>query len=255
LKVLEKPKNGYTAMMMMSSNHGLSQIKVQLVDPHQITLWGIKQLLSSDKRFNICAVASNTSEALKLAHSSNPDVIILDPDLHQEDGIAIIPALISKTNAKVIIYTGNHSSEIHDKAVVNGARGVINKSESTDTLLKAIEKIHGGELWLNRNATSRILLQIALANSPKELTSEQKKLKTLTSKEEKVTRAIQLHSEKTLRDIADTLHISEHTLRNHLASIYDKLNVRNRLELYVFCGKFQKTDNPDFHPQRRSSDK
>jgi DNA-binding NarL/FixJ family response regulator len=98
------------------------------------------------------------------------------------------------------------------------------------------------------------LLQIAQANSPQELSLEQKKLNTLTSKEEKVTRAIQLYSEKTLKGISENLHISEHTLRNHLASIYDKLAVRNRMELYVFCGKFQKTDNPNAHPKRRSTD-
>ena len=240
--------------MLMNSSKNSDQIKVQLIDPHQITLWGIKQLLASDKRFEICATASNSIEALKLAISSKPDVIVLEPDLHEEDGIEIIPTLIDKTNAKVIIYTGSRSSKIHDQAVVKGARGVINKTESIETLVKAIEKIHGGELWLNRNATSRILLQIAQANSPVELSSEQKKLKTLTSKEEKVTRAIQLHSEKTLKQISESLHISEHTLRNHLASIYDKLEVRNRLELYVFCGKYQKTDNPNAHPKRRSTD-
>ena len=239
----------------MSSNKGPDQIKIQLIDSHQITLWGIKQLLAGDKRFEVCAVATNTSEALKVAITSKPDIIILEPVLHEEDGIDIIPTLIDSTKAKVIIYTGSTSSKTHDQAVVKGARGVINKTESIDTLPKAIEKIYGGELWLNRNATSRILLQIAQANSPKELTSEQKSLKTLTSKEEKVTRAIQLYSEKTLKDIAETLHISEHTLRNHLASIYDKLSVRNRLELYVFCGKYQKTDNPNLHPKRRASDK
>lgn len=238
----------------MNSSSNLDQIKVQLIDPHAITVWGIQQLLSGHKRFEICAVASNVKDALKLAISSKPDVIVLEPDLHEEDGIELIPSLIDKTKAKVIIYTGSRSSKIHDQAVVKGARGVINKTESTDTLVKAIEKIHGGELWLNRNATSRILLQIAQANSPVELSAEQIKLKTLTSKEEKVTRAIQLYSEKALKHIAETLHISEHTLRNHLASIYDKLEVRNRMELYVFCGKYQKTDNPNIHPNRRSTD-
>ena len=240
--------------MLMNSSNSPNQIKVQLIDPHEITVWGIQQLLSGHKRFEVCAVASNISDALKLAISSKPDVIILEPDLHEEDGIELIPNLIDKTKAKVIIYTGSRSSKIHDQAVVKGARGVINKTESIDTLVKAIEKIHGGELWLNRNATSRILLQIAKANSPVELSTEEKKLNSLTSKEEKVTRAIQLHSEKTLKDIAEILHISEHTLRNHLASIYDKLGVRNRMELYVFCGKYQKTDNPNAHPKRRSTD-
>jgi len=240
--------------MLTNTNSATSQIKLLLVDPHQITLWGIQQLLSQDKRYEICAVATNKSEALDLASTVNPHIIVLEPILQEEDGNEMIPALINKTNAKVIIYTASLSPDVHDQAVVKGARGVITKSEPIDTLVKAIEKIHEGELWLNRNATSRILLQIAKAHAPQELTEEQKKLGSLTTREVKVTRAIQLHSEKSLKHIAETLHISEHTLRNHLASIYSKLDVRNRLELYVFCGRYQKTENPNSHPKRRSTD-
>ena len=238
----------------MNTDNKSSLIKVQVIDRQQIALWGIDQLIKQDGRFHLCATATNTEDGMKLAISSNPDVIVLDPELGEEDGIELISSLINKTKAKIIVYTAAQNPVVLDQSVVKGARGIINKTEPIETLLKAIEKIHIGELWLNRNATSRILLQIAQANSPKELSAEQKKLKTLTSKEEKVTRAIQLHSEKTLKDIAETLHISEHTLRNHLASIYDKLGVRNRMELYVFCGKFQKTDNPSAHPKRRSTD-
>ena len=238
----------------MNTDTNTNLIKVQVIDRQQIALWGINQLIKQDGRFQVCATATNAEDALKYAISSKPDVIVLDPELGGDDGIDLISTLIDKTKAKVIVYTSTQNPAVLDQSVVKGARGVINKTEPVDTLLKAIEKIHIGELWLNRNATSRILLQIAQANSPVELSSEQKKLKTLTSKEEKVTRAIQLHSEKTLKQISESLHISEHTLRNHLASIYDKLEVRNRLELYVFCGKYQKTDNPNAHPKRRSTD-
>ncbi|QWD77365.1 response regulator transcription factor [Polynucleobacter sp. MWH-Svant-W18] len=240
--------------MLMNTDANTNLIKVQVVDRQQIALWGIDQLIKQDGRFQVCATATNAEDALKHAINSKPDVIVLDPELGDEDGIGLISTLIDKTKAKVIVYTSTQNPTALDQSVVKGARGVINKTEPVDILLKAIEKIHIGELWLNRNATSRILLQIAQANSPKELSLEQKKLKTLTSKEEKVTRAIQLHSEKTLKQISESLHISEHTLRNHLASIYDKLGVRNRMELYVFCGKFQKTDNPNAHPKRRSTD-
>lgn len=177
--------------------------------------------------------------------------------MHYEDSIAKIPAAAISTEdaEKLSLMLSKEKLEfVKSIWVVRGARGIINKTEPTDILLKAIEKIHLGELWLNRNATSRILMQIAQANAPVELSNEQKKLNTLTVKEEKVTRAIQMYPEKTLREIADKLHISEHTLRNHLASTYDKLGVRNRLELYVFCGKYQKTDNSTQHPKRRSSD-
>lgn len=71
----------------------------------------------------------------------------------------------------------------------------------------------------------------------RDITSQKSTLDALTEKEYKVVATVARNSEMPLKEIADLLHISEHTLRNHLASIYDKLGVRNRLELYVFCSK------------------
>lgn len=238
----------------MSVNLKKDNIKVLVIDPHQIILWGISELLKDHPKILISGTSSSSSDALKKVTLYKPDVIVLEPELLDEDGVDLIPALLQSSSSKIIVFTGSKNTNIHDQVVVKGARGVINKNEHPDILIKAIEKIHEGELWLNRNATSRILLQIAQANSPKIQSSEQQKLSTLTQKEEKVTRAIQMYSEMTLKQVAQSLHISEHTLRNHLASVYDKLGVRNRLELYVFCGKYQKTGDPSNHPKRRSSD-
>ena len=71
----------------------------------------------------------------------------------------------------------------------------------------------------------------------RDISAQKNILDTLTEKEYKVVATVARNSEMPLKDIADQLHISEHTLRNHLASIYEKLGVRNRLELYVFCSK------------------
>ncbi|AGG33232.1 Two component transcriptional regulator, LuxR family [beta proteobacterium CB] len=229
-------------------------IKVLAIDPQQITLWGIGQLINQDPRFTVCETASNTEDALKAAADHQPSLILLEPDFENASGIELIASLQIICNAKIIILTSSRNSALQDQAIVKGARGVILKTESTDTLLKAMEKIYQGELWLNRNATSRILQQVTQTNAQKDLNPAQKKLSLLTPKEENVTRAIQLHSRKTLKEIAETLHISEHTLRNHLASIYDKIGVRNRMELYVFCGKYQKTTDPSNHPKRRATD-
>lgn len=223
----------------MSTNNISNQkpINVLLIDSHQISIWGIQTLIDQDKRFTVCGYARSTKEALAKAAKYVPDVIILEPDLCNEDGLDLISKLIEHSHPKIIVLTALRDLGIHDLAVVRGARGVLTKMEAPETLLKAIEKIHEGELWVNRNATSRILMQIAAANAPKEASIQEKRLASLTAKEQKVVHAIHGSSEKTLKQVADKLHISEHTLRNHLASVYEKLEVRNRLELYVFCNK------------------
>ena len=215
-------------------------VNVLLIDSHRMTLWGLKHLIESAGNFSVCALATNSKEALEYTLEHSPDVIILEPDLEDDDGIELIPALLQKSRARVLVLTGLKDSNSHDLAIVKGARGVLKKSDSHETLLKAIEKIHQGELWVNRDATSRILMQIAQANAPKETTPEEKKLAALTPKEHKIAHTLLGHSEKPLKEISGILHISEHTLRNHLASIYEKLDIRNRLELYVFTSKHMK---------------
>lgn len=240
--------------MPTSSDTKRKAIQVQVIDPHQITLWGICQLINSNERFIVSSSCTNGEDALKYAQADKPEVIVIEPEMESEDSISLIETLIQKSDSKVMLLTSSNNPVLQDRAILKGARGVVLKSESPDTLLKALEKISQGEMWLNRNATSRILMKAAGPSVSKDLSNEQFRLSHLTPKEEKVTRAIQLYPKKTLREVAETLHISEHTLRNHLASIYDKLGVRNRLELFVFCGKYQTTDDPNDHPRRRATD-
>lgn len=240
--------------MTPSRSATAKSIRVHVIEPQQILLWGIQHLINGDTRFNVCASSTNGVDALRDAEYEKPHVILIEPELDGEDAIALIDALIQKTSAKVVLLTSNRDPSLQDRAILKGAKGVILKTESPETLLKALEKISEGELWLNRNATSRILKRVTEPNANKDLTTEQLKLNQLTPKEVLVTKAIQLYPKKTLKQVAESLHISEHTLRNHLASIYDKLEVRNRLELFVFCGKYQKTDDPNNHPKRRATD-
>ena len=81
----------------MNTDNKSSLIKVQVIDRQQIALWGIDQLIKQDGRFHLCATATNTEDGMKLAISSNPDVIVLDPELGEEDGIELISSLINKT--------------------------------------------------------------------------------------------------------------------------------------------------------------
>jgi DNA-binding NarL/FixJ family response regulator len=239
-------------MMTPAAKHRV--IQIQVIDPQQITLWGICELIKSDPRFAICSSSTNGVDAIRNVQACKPDVIVIEPELDSEDAIPLVETLIQKTGGKVILLTSNRNPALQDRAILKGARGIVLKTDPPETLLKALDKISQGELWLNRNATSRILMKATESNTSKDLSEEQARLTLLTPKEEKVTRAIQLYPKKTLREVAETLHISEHTLRNHLASTYDKLGVRNRLELFVFCGKYQKTDDPNNHPKRRASD-
>jgi DNA-binding NarL/FixJ family response regulator len=104
-------------------------------------------------------------------------------------------------------------------------------------LLKALEKVHEGELWVDRAATSRIFMELARQKAAKNHDPEHLKIATLTPRERQSIAAIASDATAPGKAIAERLHISEHTLRNHLTSVYSKLGLANRLALFAYAHK------------------
>jgi two-component system nitrate/nitrite response regulator NarL len=213
-------------------------IRVLLVDDHRSVLWGLERLIESvQPAMQVVGTAANCAEALALLDRISPDVILLDVDLGNESGIAAIPQLLSRTTAKVLVLTGVREQAVHDEAVLAGARGVVHKEEPADTILEAIRKVHAGQLWLDRNTTARLFAALTGQAPKRTADPEQAKIDSLTAKEREIVAAIANHAGATARTIADMLHVTENTLRNHLTSIYAKLGVANRLELFAHARK------------------
>jgi two-component system nitrate/nitrite response regulator NarL len=228
--------------------------RVLLIDPYPISLIGLERILAKDSHFQVCGSTSSTKKGIQLAKQLNPDVIVVDPQLDEVENLKLLTELQAQSSAKILILTNSSNPRILDQAVLLGARGTFSRMEPVETLAKAIACIGQGELWLNRQSTTRILSQMTKQAEPKEHSAQESQLQSLTKQEDRICRTIQGAATKTLKEIAITLNISEHTLRNHLVAIYHKLGVRNRMDLYVFCNKYQKTKEPHLHPRRRASD-
>lgn len=215
-----------------------SAIQVFLIDDHRSILWGLEKLLDSNKpAMEVVGSAISYTEALPMLERVTPDVILLDIDLGDENGLDAIPKLIAKSNAKIIVLTGVRDESVHDMAVLAGARGVVKKEASTDTILTAIARVHEGQLWLHRASTGRIFVEFLRKNAGQAPDPEQRKILTLTEREREIVAAIASDTGTTAKTASQLLQISEHTVRNHLTSIYDKLGVANRLELFVYAHK------------------
>ncbi len=218
----------------------LKPIRVLLVDDHRIMLWALERLIESEKpRMEIVGKATNCAEALKLAVETYPDVILLNIDHRGENALDILPELFSKSKAKarVLVLTGLRDLSIHDNAVLAGASGVIGREGTHEDILRAIERVHQGELWLDRAATGRIFIELSRKSGSEETNPERQNISSLTARERQIVSAIAGNSGATANAVAERLHISEHTLRNHLTSIFYKLGVANRLGLYVYANK------------------
>ena len=212
-------------------------IRVMLVDDHRSVLWGLEKLIDGEMpKMQVVGKATSCAAAIELAGETLPDVVVLDLDLSGENGVEIIPLLVSGRSTRVLVLTGMRDGKLHEASILRGACGLVLKQEPAETILKAIEKVHQGQLWLDRSTTGRIFIELSRPRrdaAPAD--PEKRKLDSLTTRERDVVRQVMLEPGADNRKLAERLHMGEHTLRNHLSRIYDKLGVPNRLELYIYA--------------------
>lgn len=217
---------------------GQRTIRVLIVDDHQSILWGLVKLIENERpRMEVAATATTYAEAINAARRERPDVILLDIDLGGENSLGHVPELARDANAQVLILTGMEDQESHDRAMIYGARGVVLKKEPVEVILKAIEKVYQGEIWLDRAALGRVFTKFSHTDEAIPADPEADKIHTLTAKEREIIVTVLEENGLTNKLIAKQLNISEFTLRNHLSSIYSKLGVSSRLELFIYACK------------------
>jgi len=205
-----------------------------LVDDHQTVLWGLAQLINSQApKMEVAGTAFRVGDAIQTARDSDPDIILLDMDLGEVDSLDLLPLLLSNSRAKVLILTGMRDTAKIEEAILRGAKGAVRKEVPTDLLLLAIEKVHAGEVWLDRATTGRVFEKQQSRDQSSNLNKARQLL--LTPKEREIVARIVSESGASNKEIARMLFMSEHTLRNHLTSIYQKLGVSNRIKLYVYA--------------------
>jgi len=209
-------------------------IRILLVDDHKTMLWGLERLIQAEApAFTLVGSASDPVEATRLCAELAPDIVLLDLDLKGSSSLDILPKLLAKGTTRAVILSANRDQATLASAVKLGARGVVSKEAPTEDVLAAIRKVHGGELWLDQSLMQALLGQlVAPAPAPN---PEAARIATLTAREREVVTLIVQGQGAMNKELAERVFISERTLRNHLTTIYQKLGVANRLELYVYA--------------------
>lgn len=203
-------------------------IRVVVLAAQPVVRAGVRHLLERRPSFLVDGEAGHLAEAAALVTSVPSHVILLDPDC-EDFSLRAIPTLMQLAHVPVIVFTGTSEPDVHGQAVVLGAMGVVGKQQPAETLCRAVEKVHAGEVWLERRATASMVQAIARKNSDPETL----KIRSLTKRELEVIGLIGsgLKSEA----IAARLFISQATVRNHLTSILGKLDLADRFELAFYA--------------------
>jgi len=213
-------------------------IRIMLVDDHKTMLWGLEKLIEGERpQMAIVGTAGDGPAAVTLAAQLQPDVIVLDLDLDGHSALDFLPELLGNGISRVMILSGNRDQELLAMAVRCGARGVVGKEAPAEVVLNAIRSVHRGELWLDQGLMGRLLGALTSPAPAPAHHPEANKLATLTAKERKIIALMVEGNGASNKDLALRAFVAEHTLRNYLTSIYQKLGVANRLELYVYATK------------------
>jgi two-component system nitrate/nitrite response regulator NarL len=195
--------------------------------------WGLERLVQTAlPHLELVGSASNLAEGAALLERQPADVAVL---LVDGASVAELASLCGRTRTRILLVTGSSEHGWLDGVVMAGVRGLVRTGEPPAALLKAIDKVHDGELWIDRSATSRIFMEMARQKAAERNDPEQSKIATLTARERQTIAAVASDASAPGKVIAGRLCISEHTLRNHLTSIYSKLGLANRLDLYAYA--------------------
>jgi DNA-binding NarL/FixJ family response regulator len=198
-------------------------IKILIAEDHALLVDALQMLLCTQQDMQCVGVAKDGEQALALAQSIRPDVLLLDLGLPKLDGLAVMDALHrAKSPVKVLVVTARLNQQSIRAALALGAAGYLPKDEDSDELLLAIRRVAQGKLYISADIARLFVPDLQVA-TPSKLTSSETTVLHLVG------------SGLTSKEISQQLEISEATARKHRENIRRKLGIRNSAEMAAYA--------------------
>ena len=216
----------------MDKNH----VRIVILDNHALVRAGIRLIIEQHPGMEVIGEAGNLIDGLEIISSQKPDIILFELNLTEQTSSDVITQIIKASDtSRLILVTGTSNALINQQAVENGVMGVVFKAHPPETLIKAIEKVNAGEVWLERSMIANVISRLSRNSKPTKTGSESN-IDELSEREKEIVRLIGQGFKN--KKISSQLCISETTVRHHLTSIYSKLGVSDRLELLVYAHRY-----------------
>jgi len=198
-------------------------MRLILVDDHQLLRDSLKRQFE-ELGHEVVADFSDGTRAVSAALKLRPDVILMDISMSEGDGIAATQAIIeADARQRVVMLTMHTETDIVRRALKAGAVGYVTKDSSFSQVLEAVLLAHDGDMILSPDLATALLAESQFAHENQE--------KVITEREEQV---LQLLADGlSTPEIAERLFISQKTVKNHLASIYEKIDARDRTQAVI----------------------
>ena len=203
-------------------------VRVLVVDDHEVVRRGLCEILDQEPDLVICGQAGTAAEALALASSTAPDVVVLDVRLPDGDGVEVCRELRrGAVRPACLILTSYPDDEVLVAAVVAGAAGFLLKEVRGLDLVSAVRTVAAGGSLLTPEATSLVLERLRHAEAPDD------PVRLLTTKERRVFELIGAGLSN--RQIAQEMQLAEKTVKNHVSSLLRKLHLQRRTQAAVLA--------------------
>lgn len=193
-------------------------IRVLIVDDHPIVREGVTAVLEREPDIDVVGTAETIDEGLRFAARAHPDIILLDlklPDAHAVDGVASF----AREGHGIVVFTAHDTDDDVFRAIRGGARGYLLKGSPAVEIAQAIRQVHAGESYLSPQIAAKLVRNV---------TEPRARTGLLSARERGVLRLVAAGLSN--RQIAETLAISERTVKFHVTAIFNKLGADNRAQ-------------------------
>lgn len=219
----------------------MTKIRLLIAEDETVVRMALAQLLAAEEDIEVVAQAGDGEASVALARKHKPDVILMDLNMPKMDGIAAARQIKQeRPECGIVVLTIHHDDEHLFAAIKAGASGYVLKEAPPEQTVEAIRAAARGEGFLGPSLVGRVLEEFSrvgrLRAAAKEVFAE------LTRREMEVLELLG----KGLRnkDIAERLYLSEKTVKNHISSIFMKLQVNDRTEAALLAARHGLTDSP-----------
>lgn len=209
----------------------MSRIRVLIADDHTMVRQGLSQICEAEPDMQVVGQAADGRQAVRLARSLQPDIVVMDINMPGQDGVEATTAITAENpSIGVIILTMYRQDQYVFEAIKAGARAYLLKDADSDELLRAIRAVARGEALLDPSIAGKIIDEFKRLQDDALLADG---LTPLTDREQDILRLVaQGHDNQA---IANELHLSEKTVRNRLSVIFEKLHVNNRTQAALYA--------------------
>lgn len=208
----------------------MNPLRVLLVDDHVLFRKGIASLIGARQDLVVVGEAEDGIQAVKIAHETVPDVILMDVNMPNQDGLETVKILKrDMPHVQIVMLTVSDDDDDLFTAIKNGAKGYLLKNLEPQQLYDMLDKVRHGEAAISGSMAAKILQEFRQPEQDQK--DKPDEVDELTPREVEVLE--QVVTGATNKQIAAKLHITENTVKIHLRNILEKLQVQNRIQAAV----------------------